>query len=137
MSTPLEPVVIPATPDKQDVALGHPDVDTAPIPRPSLHAVILEAIDQAYRENEDAIREEDLAVYVERAILDATGGPHHIVVVKGYAWTVTHPITERFTGTPLHQCPYVPLVAEAALEEDGTFQVWLDRNALRWEPTQG
>ena len=130
MSSPLEPVVIPATPDKQDVALGHPEPQPTP---PPLYTVILEAIDQAYRENEDAIREEDLAVYVERAILNATGGPHHIVNVKGYAWTVTHPITERFTGTPLHQCPYVPLVAEAPLEEDGTFQVWLDRGALRWE----
>jgi hypothetical protein len=30
MSTPLEPVVIPPTPDGQDVALGHPDLAVTP-----------------------------------------------------------------------------------------------------------
>ena len=32
MSTPLEPVHIPATPDGQDVALGHPDLTVTPRP---------------------------------------------------------------------------------------------------------
>jgi hypothetical protein len=78
----------------------------------------------------------ELIDHLERCILDAAGGPHHIVHVKGYAWTIQHPINERFEGS-LFTCKYTALVSEAPLDEDGTYQVWLDRNALRWEPVSG
>ena len=100
-----------------------------------LHQTISDAIDLELSEDGAGrdVSTRNLATAIERAILDSTGGPHHIVNVKGYAWTMQHPISERFEGT-LFNCPMTTLVAEAPLEQDGRYQVWLDRNALRWEP---
>jgi hypothetical protein len=75
----------------------------------------------------------ELIDHLERAIVDAAGGPHHIVHIKGYAWTIQHPITERFEGS-LFNCRFTGLVADSPFEEDGTYQVWQDGPSLRWEP---
>jgi hypothetical protein len=75
---------------------------------------------------------------IARAIEDEAGGPDHIVHVKGAAWTIQHPLSERFehaaSTTGLFGCKFSALVAEADFEEDGKFRVWLDRGALLWEP---
>ena len=131
----LEPVVIPATPDKQDVALGHADLTTAPVREPSLYAVIDHALETAPVDHWVTYAAADeLVRHIEKAILDATGGPHHLVHVECYGWSLTHPLTERFEGRPLHQCPIIPLVGENPPDEDGTYEVWLARGELRWEP---
>jgi hypothetical protein len=104
-----------------------------------LRDIITDAVDLSLNEQDAGtdVVTSDLTAAIERAIIDASGGEHHIVQVKGYSWTIAHPITERFeTDHPggLFACRYSTLVAEAEFEEDGTFRVWLDRNALLWEP---
>lgn len=82
----------------------------------------------------------DLADEIEKALADATGGPDHLVRVKGSAWTIQHPLAERFeergTGDSLLDCRYNALIS-AAMEQgamfDGTHRVWLDRGVLQWE----
>lgn len=73
---------------------------------------------------------------IERALLDATGGPHHLLRIKDYgAWTMQHPLDERFEGT-LFSCT-MPQLVGAAVEEGhitgGLYRVWMDRGTLQWE----
>jgi len=76
-----------------------------------------------------------VAAEIVTRIENAAGGPDHIVHSKGAAWTIQHPLSERFEGQ-LFNCPYVALIQTAAMQGafgDGTHRVWLDRNALQWE----
>jgi hypothetical protein len=132
---PVTPVRIPTTPDGVNVTLGHPAKDVPePQPRISLRTVIDDALATAPVDHIITVAAaNELIEHLERAIIDASGGEHHIVQVHGYSWELQHPITERFEGT-LFGCRYTTLVAATEFEEDGTFQVWLDRSALRWEP---
>ena len=128
---PLTPVRIPTTPDGQDTAMGHPARTDTPL---SLRAVIDDALATSPTDHIVTVNAaHELIDHLERALIDASGGEHHLVRITGYAWTLQHPITERFTGT-LFDCPYASLVEQAPFEADGTYRVWLDRQALRWEP---
>jgi len=85
--------------------------------------------------------DKQLAFDVTRALEAASGGPDHIVHVKADAWTIQHPLSERFEADPnlgatLFACRFTTLVAATNFEEDGTFRVWLDRQALLWEEVQ-
>jgi hypothetical protein len=76
-----------------------------------------------------------LAMDIESELLAATGGPDHIVQVKGSEWVIQHPLDERFesgAASGLFNCEITQLVG-AAYRVDGTFRVWLDRQALLWE----
>lgn len=74
-----------------------------------------------------------------RAVIDAGGGPDHIIVVKGSAWTLRHPITERFEGD-LFTCRTTQLVQAIMANphpderiEDGKHRVWTEASTLLWE----
>jgi hypothetical protein len=79
--------------------------------------------------------DKQLAFDVTRALEAASGGPDHIVHVKGSEWVIQHPLDERFesgAASGLFNCEITQLVA-AAYRVDGTFRVWLDRQTLLWE----
>lgn len=81
-----------------------------------------------------------LATFIASVLTEATGGADHLVRVRGSAWTLQHPLPERFedrgNGTSLMDCRFTPLV-NAAMEQgamfDGTHRVWIDRGVLQWE----
>lgn len=90
----------------------------------------------------DSIRQE-IADEIEAALADATGGTDHLVRVKGSAWTLQHPLAERFeehgNGSSLMDCRYTRLVS-IAMEQgamfDGCHRVWLDdAGVFLWEET--
>lgn len=77
---------------------------------------------------------------VEEALLKATGGPDHVINVKGVAWTVQHPLSERFEEghENLFSCRFTQAAAAIAegiqaSDGDGKYRVWLDRQAFQWE----
>jgi hypothetical protein len=102
-----------------------------------LRDIILTAVNEADTHLADCPLEEreDMADQVEMAILDAAGGPDHLVSLKGSAWTCQHPLTERFEGD-LFDCKMTTLISLAVWdmrkEGDGQYRVKLDRNALTW-----
>ena len=104
----------------------------------NLKLIISAALDEASPHSIDI---DPLADAVEKALLDAAGGPDHIVLTKGVAWTIQHPIHERFEDGDLFRCPFTNLVVVAAgddlFEEDGRYRVWLDRNELQWQRDDG
>ncbi|WQY99779.1 hypothetical protein [Microbacterium phage MO526] len=87
----------------------------------------------------ESIRQE-VADEIEGALIAASGGAEHLVRVRGSAWTLQHPLPERFeehgNGASLMDCRFTPLV-NAAMEQgamfDGTHRVWIDRGVLQWE----
>ncbi len=86
---------------------------------------------------------DELADHVTAVLIENAGGPEHIMVVKGVAWTVQHPLTERFDadtgGAKLFGCKFTQLadaVAEQVREHegDGTYRVWRDESSvIFWE----
>lgn len=91
--------------------------------------------DSPTMQGEQCARAAMLAYKAMLAVVEASGGPDHIVRADKHGFTVHHPITERFEGT-LFECPMFPLIKVAA--EGGAFflgehRVWLDRGVLQWE----
>ncbi|QDH93317.1 hypothetical protein QC999_gp33 [Microbacterium phage Cressida] len=82
-----------------------------------------------------------LADAVEAMLVEATGGGEHVVKVQGRAWTIQHPLPERFEpqghGASLLDCRYNRLVDVAMAQGamfDGLHRVWIDpTGVLRWE----
>jgi len=82
----------------------------------------------------------DIASSVESSLVEATGGPEHLVRVNRGGWTIQHPLPERFepegTGTGLLDCKFNALVSAAMAGGamfEGTHRVWIDRSVLQWE----
>lgn len=102
-----------------------------------LHQIIDDALETAPVDHWVTIdAANQLIDHLEMAILDAAGGPDHIVNVKGSAWTCQHPLSERFEGD-LFDCKLTTLISLAVWdmrkEGDGQYRVRLDRNALVWD----
>ena len=107
----------------------------------TLHQIISDAIDLQLSDEGSGrdVSTRNLATAVEAAILNATGGPDHLIHLKGTAWTIQHPISERFEdgGLKLFNCQFT-LLAQNGIpvirrEGSGKFRLWLDRNSLMWE----
>lgn len=81
----------------------------------------------------DVFTMDEMADHIERAILDAAGGPTHRVQIKGAAWTIQHPIHERFEGT-LFGCKFADWVADdPGIRADGQYRVTLREDGrLDW-----
>lgn len=89
----------------------------------------------------DVFTMDEMAGHIERALLGATGGPDHLVNVSGAAWTVQHPLDERFEGT-LFDCVVTKHVAGAMpsrlMPGDGHWRVRITETTdgvetLEWE----
>lgn len=64
----------------------------------------------------------DAAAVAIAALIDLTGGPHHIIWSDGDTFTMQHPLTERLTGD-LFDCTVHQKVAAGAPLPKGTYQV--------------
>ena len=89
-----------------------------------------------------AMTHDQLADHVTAVLVENAGGPEHIINVKGHAWTVQHPITERFDaetgGTSLFSCKFSQTADAVAhsiqlSEGDGKYRVWTEVTAILWE----
>lgn len=72
------------------------------------------------------------------ALIEVCGGTEHYVRLTEYGdWTLQHPITERLQGA-LFDCKFPQLIEPIwrDLPPDQMVRVWLDRNALLWEPVE-
>lgn len=81
---------------------------------------------------------ERVAVAVEFALIEATGGDSHIVKVTELDWTLQHPLHERIDGS-LFDCKFHPLVKHLVWKERfpvGRIRVWEDRGAILWEEVE-
>lgn len=112
-----------------------------------LHMIINDALDRADSDWQHGVAPmsattyiSDMAMAIEKALVDASGGVDHIVRVNGSRWTIQHPLVERFEWdepAALMSCRYVTLISTAcAIGDigDGEWCVWLDdTGVLRWK----
>lgn len=79
-----------------------------------------------------------LALRVQKALEDATGGPDHLLKVEDndlMSWTLQHPLHERFDGT-LFDCKFPPLIGHLMWKErfgPGNYRIYEDRGAILWD----
>lgn len=101
-----------------------------------IQAVLEELAEEHRVSDEEGLSTGYMADRVEAAIVEASGGPTHVLHVSDGEWVLRHPLEERFEGD-LFSCPINSLINEALerwtwidRDEDADIYVWLEEDGI-------